>query len=223
MNTHFAFEITEDGSHTLFVPSLNEHYHSTHGAVQESQHVYIGAGLNACAKERINVLEIGFGTGLNAFLTMLEAEKTGRNTVYTSLELFPIAPSDAAKLNYADLVAPLQKENFYKLHAAPWETEVAITRRFSLRKHVTDFSNPANFRPANKFDVIFFDAFAPEKQPEMWTQEIFDAIYALCASDAVLTTYCAKGSVRRMLQSAGFTLERLAGPPGKREVLRGIK
>ncbi len=217
------FKTTEDGSHTFFVPELDEHYHSTHGAIQESRHVFIDAGLRQCAKKEINVLEIGFGTGLNAFLTMLEAENLSRKIDFTSLELYPIPMSDTAKLNYAELIDYTKKDAFDKLHQVEWGKWHQISLYFSLLKKQTDFSQPLGFHPENGFDVVFFDAFAPEKQPEMWSQAIFDKIYSLCNPDAVLTTYCAKGVVRRMLQTAGFAVERLPGPPGKREMLRAVK
>lgn len=220
---NIKFEITEDGSHTFFVPERNEHYHSTHGAIQESMHVYIDAGLRHCVKNEVKVLEIGFGTGLNAFLTLLEAEKNNRKIDFTSLELYPVSIIDAEKLNYAGLIDPAQKEVFNEFHKAGWEKWNQVTPYFSLLKMQLDFSDPSNFYPENKFDVVFFDAFAPEKQPEMWTQAIFDKIYSVSSENAILTTYCAKGSVRRILQAAGFFVERLPGPPGKREMLRAVK
>lgn len=216
-------EITEDGSHTLYVPGIDEHYHSTHGAVAESVHVYVDAGLRQCVKPEIKVLEIGFGTGLNAFLSMLEAEKTSKKIDYTSLELYPIPIPVIEKLNYAKLIAPDRKDVFRMLHSSAWGQWKQISIYFSLLKLQIDFSKPSSFCPENKFDVVFFDAFAPEKQPEMWTQEIFDAIYSFCAPEAILTTYCAKGAVRRMMQTAGFSVERLPGPRGKREILRARK
>ncbi len=220
---NIKFEITEDGSHTLFVPELNEHYHSTHGAIQESMHVFIDAGLRHCVKSEIKVLEIGFGTGLNAFLTLLEAERTGRKIDYTTLEFYPLLIIDAEKLNYAELTDSTKKDVFRELHKVEWGKWSQLTLYFSLLKMKFDFSKPSDFDTENKFDVIFFDAFAPEKQPEMWVQEIFDKIYSISSENAILTTYCAKGSVRRMLQTAGFVVERLPGPPGKREILRAQK
>ncbi len=214
-------KITADGSHTFFVPELDEHYHSVNGAIQESMHVFIDAGLKQCEKTEVNVLEIGFGTGLNAFLSLLEAEKMNWKIDFTSLELYPISASEAKKLNYAELIDPFQKENFRKLHSAEWDKWEQITIYFSLQKLCLDFSDPQNFQPESKFDIIFFDAFAPDKQPEMWAQPIFDSLYSFCNADAILTTYCAKGSVRRMLTTAGFKVERLLGPKGKREMLRG--
>lgn len=220
---NIEFEITEDGSHTLFVPELNEHYHSTHGAIQESMHVFIDAGLRHCVKSEIKVLEIGFGTGLNAFLTLLEAERTGRKIDYTTLEFYPLSIIDAEKLNYVELTDSTKKDVFRELHKVEWGKWSQLTLYFSLLKMKFDFSKPSDFDTENKFDVIFFDAFAPEKQPEMWVQEIFDKIYSISSENAILTTYCAKGSVRRMLQTAGFVVERLPGPPGKREILRARK
>lgn len=220
---NIKFEITEDGSHTLFVPELNEHYHSTHGAIQESMHVFIDAGLRHCVKSEIKVLEIGFGTGLNAFLTLLEAERTGRKIDYTTLEFYPLSIIDAEKLNYVELTDSTKKDVFRELHKVEWGKWSQLTLYFSLLKMKFDFSKPSDFDTENKFDVIFFDAFAPEKQPEMWVQEIFDKIYSISSENAILTTYCAKGSVRRMLQTAGFVVERLPGPPGKREILRARK
>lgn len=231
---------TDDGSHTLFVPELNEHYHSTNGAIQESNHVFIEAGfrhyLNQSGSDHqqhpqteINILEIGFGTGLNAFLTLLEAKKRSIKVFYHSVELYPITIEEAQKLNYSELVKKPEHElssrvpddSFLKLHSSPWKKAVEITPSFTLLKQKYDFSKPEEFKSNRLFNLIYFDAFAPEKQPDMWIQEIFSKIYSLCDINAVFTTYCAKGVVRRMLQTAGFKMERLPGPPGKREILRG--
>ncbi|WP_418893672.1 tRNA (5-methylaminomethyl-2-thiouridine)(34)-methyltransferase MnmD [Limibacterium fermenti] len=217
----FDFEITEDGSHTLYVPALDEHYHSTHGALQEARHVYIDAALHRCQKPHVRILEVGFGTGLNAFLTLLETEKRQQTAHYTSLELYPLSLQDARKLNFASLIAPDRNDHFLQLHALPWDRAQAITPAFVLEKRQWDFSKPDSFCFDGLFDVVYFDAFAPDKQPGVWTQALFDKIYEACAGGAVITTYCAKGSVRRMLQAAGFAVERLPGPPGKREMLRG--
>lgn len=216
-------EITEDGSHTLYVPELDEHYHSTHGAIQESKWVYIDAGLKQCAKSAVNILEIGFGTGLNAFLSLIEAENQSISIHYTSLERYPLTMADVEKLNYVAQINPSMKDFFLKLHQSPWNESYAISPHFVLEKRQSDASNPMNFPSDRLFDVVFFDAFAPEKQPEMWTPKIFAKIYNLCNNNAIFSTYCAKGNVRRTLQSVGFTIERLPGPPGKREILRGKK
>lgn len=218
MDTEFF--VTEDGSHTLFVPEIDECYHSSHGAVQESMHIFIKTGLKQCAKQEINILEIGFGTGLNAFLTMLEAEKTQKMIHYTTLELFPVETEKACRLNYPELVSPENKSAFEQLHTSSWNERIQITQHFELLKIETDFTS-YNFQ--DTFDVIFFDAFSPEKQPEMWTEKQFIKLYQSSNNDAVLTTYCAKGAVRRAMQQAGFRVERLPGPPGKREMLRASK
>ncbi len=216
-------EITEDGSHTVYVPELDEHYHSTHGAIQESLHVYLEAGLHHCNKPEIHLLEIGFGTGLNALLTLLDTEKSKKTVKYTTLERYPVSFAEAEMFNYSQLLDPSQKETFMHLHSSPWEEWVGITPSFHLRKLQMDAGSLDGFQPETLFDVVYYDAFAPEKQSGMWTQEIFNRLYALSNQGAVLTTYCAKGAVRRMLQSAGYQVQRLPGPPGKREILRAIK
>lgn len=216
-------KITEDGSHTLYVPALNEHYHSTHGAIQESLHVYLQAGMHHCKKREINLLEVGFGTGLNAFLTLLDTEKSNKKVNYISVEQYPISIDDARKLNFATLADPSTEEKFLQLHSSPWEKWTDITTNFRLKKVEGDGRKTDIFVPDAPYDLIYYDAFAPEKQPDMWTAEIFNQLYTLSNQGGILTTYCAKGSVRRMLQSAGFYVERLPGPPGKREILRAIK
>ena len=230
-----VLKTTGDGSHTFFVPELDEHYHSTNGAIQEANHVFIKAGLRHISKsldipqsqdiQEIWILEIGFGTGLNAMLTLLEAEKCSVKVFYHSLELYPIPPEKAAKLNYCGQLG-LQRNNrerFMQLHTLPWERHLIISPNFTLYKQKVDFSKPSDFKTPSLFNLIYFDAFAPEKQPNMWTEEIFNRLYLLCRDEATLTTYCAKGAVRRMLQAAGFVVERLPGPPGKREMLRAQK
>ena len=217
---HSELLITSDGSHTLFVPEIDECYHSSHGAIQESRHIFIEAGLKQCVKPEINVLEIGFGTGLNAFLTMIEAERSGKQIQYVSLEKYPVETEKALRLNYPEELSPEKRSFFELMHISAWNEKIQITPFFSLEKIKTDFTQ---YTPEHKFDVIFFDAFSPEKQPEMWTQERFELIYKHCNHGAMLTTYCAKGVVRRSMKAAGFTVERLAGPPGKREILRGIR
>lgn len=216
-----TLEPTADGSNTLFVPELNEHYHSVKGALTESQHIFIQMGLNHSQAESLRVLEIGFGTGLNAFLTLLEAEKQQREVSFTSIERYPLAEDIVRQLGYPEIIAPEASKKFYALHAAPWNQPVRLSPWFTLHKIEGDFTH---FDFQSHYDVIYFDAFAPEKQPEMWSQPLFDSLYRQTAPGGILTTYCAKGVVRRMLQTAGFTVERLPGPPGgKREILRASK
>lgn len=229
-----VIEKTDDGSATLFVPELNEHYHSTKGARTESQHIFINMGLKASAALSPRILEIGFGTGLNAWLTLEEAERSGRNIHYTGLELYPLEWQMIEQLEYIghdEQLAvggnPLSAiDLFRQLHTSPWEEDVPLTPHFTLQKVQTDANRylAEGSRTLQGSDVIYFDAFAPEKQPEMWSQELFDRLYVLLNPGGILTTYCAKGVIRRMLQAAGFIVERLAGPPGgKREILRARK
>lgn len=216
-------EISGDGSHTLYVPELDEHYHSTKGAIREAMHVFIEAGLKKCPKNEIHLLEIGFGTALNAFLTLIDTEKSGKKVNYTAIEKFPLDIDEVSKLNYTDMIAPDREETFRQLHTLPWDEWMDVSPGFRLNKMLRDVTQLDEFQPHTQFDVIYFDAFGPAKQPEMWTQEIFQRIYTLSNDGAILTTYCAKGAVRRMLVSIGYHVERLPGPPGKREMLRAIK
>lgn len=216
---------TADGSHTLYVPEIDESYHSTNGAMQESMHIFINAALRQHPQPHLSVFEIGFGTGLNAYLSLLEAEKTGRRISYTAIEKFPIAMDVAVSLNYEQHVSRYgympEKGIFKQLHGAAWDVKTDITPHFALRKIQADL---LTFQMGeNAFDIIYFDAFSPAKQPEMWSETIFNRIFAACKPNAILTTYCAKGAVRRALQQAGFQVERLQGPAGKREILRAVK
>lgn len=217
---NYELILTEDGSNSLYVPEIDECYHSSHGAIQESRHIFIEAGLKQCVKSEVKVLEVGFGTGLNAFLAMVEAERSGRHIQYTSLEKYPVEVEKALQLNYPEELSPEKRSCFELMHTSPWNEEIQVTPFFTLKKIETDFTGCTL---ADKFDIVFFDAFSPEKQPEMWTQERFDMIFEHCNAGAVLTTYCAKGVVRRAMQAAGFQVERLPGPPGKREILRSRK
>ena len=212
-------KITTDGSNTLFCPELNEHYHSVNGAIQESMHVFIRNGLNFVDKIELNVLEIGFGTGLNALLTAVNGK--AKTICYTAIELYPLMPELAYALNYPEQIKEEDVfDLFSKLHAAPWEKKYAITSNFTLLKRKADFTT---FIFSDSYDLIYFDAFAPDKQPEMWNQYLFDRLYSVTAKGGVLTTYCAKGIVRRGLQQSGYVVNRLPGPPGKREMLQAIK
>ncbi|MTK54385.1 tRNA (5-methylaminomethyl-2-thiouridine)(34)-methyltransferase MnmD [Paludibacter sp.] len=213
------FQLTEDGSHTLYLPEMDEHYHSVHGAVQESRHVFISAGFEACRSQSPRIFEVGFGTGLNALLTAVEAEKSQRRVAYTSVELYPLSLDQAGKLNYG---AMLDADSlFAALHDASWNEWSSITPWFDLKKVEADFS--VMQLPENEYDLIYFDAFAPNKQEDLWQPEIFDRLFHSLKSGGVFVTYCAKGIVRRMLQASGFLVERLPGPPGKHEMLRGRK
>ena len=212
--------LTEDGSHTLRVVEIDECYHSTHGAIQESTHIFIDAGLKEFTPvDEIRVLEIGFGTGLNAFLTLLDAEKNKKNIHYTTIELYPLPADEVLLLNYPETLSE-DRGLFEEIHRSPWGGDTEITSFFTLHKIKADF---VGYKLQGLYDVIYFDAFSPEKQPEMWMEDGFCKIYEHSGDRAVITTYCAKGVVRRAMQSAGFVMERLPGPPGKREILRGRK
>jgi tRNA U34 5-methylaminomethyl-2-thiouridine-forming methyltransferase MnmC len=213
-------KLTEDGSHTIFIPELNEHYHSTHGAIQEAIHVYINAGLNYSDKNPISILEIGFGTGLNAYLTLVEAENNNRSIIYHSLERYPIDEEQLNVLNYPDLIDFEERDLFKKLHEVNWNQSCSISNNFSLKKISGDLKE-VDFE--NKYDLIFFDAFAPDIQPKLWTETIFKKLYDCTNSNAILVTYCSKGIVKRALRSSGFEVKRLTGPPGKHHILRASK
>jgi len=212
--------LTEDGSHTLFVPEIDECYHSSYGAIQESKHIFIDRGLKFCSNIQLNVLEIGFGTGLNAFLTLNEVVSSGQIINYTALEKYPVEHTLANQLNYAGLISPEHTAIFEKIHSSAWNEAIQLLPNYSLLKVETDFTT---FDFSETYDVIYFDAFSPEKQAEMWTSNQFEKLYKCCNFGAVLITYCAKGIVRRAMQEAGFKVERLDGPLGKRHVLRGLK
>lgn len=232
---------TGDGSHTLFVPELNEHYHSTYGAIQESKHIFIEAGLrwmiddlrnsittssdiNDPSSEHpvINLLEIGFGTGLNALLTLIEAQKTGIPIHYTSIEANPLGESIWRKMNYPELLCSSNNSLlFEKLHLTAWNKVVKISPLFSLHKI---HKNLENFHPVEKqTDLVYFDAFNPEVQPFLWTEQIFRNLFCCMVSGGILVTYSVKGIVTRALKAAGFIVEQLPGPPGKRQMLRAKK
>ncbi|MDD6211457.1 MAG: tRNA (5-methylaminomethyl-2-thiouridine)(34)-methyltransferase MnmD [Bacteroidales bacterium] len=215
----FCIQITADGSHTIFIPGLNEHYHSVNGAIQESMHIFIKNGLFQIQKPKIRILEIGFGTGLNALLTLLNA--TDKKIHYTALELYPLLPEMALELNYPQRLEDKRAPEFFReLHSLPWEKENFVTSFFTLMKRKTDFTS---FVFSDTYDLIYFDAFAPEKQSEMWSQLLFDRLFSVTEPNGILSTYCAKGVVRRMLQQSGYLVKRLPGPPGKREILQALK
>jgi tRNA U34 5-methylaminomethyl-2-thiouridine-forming methyltransferase MnmC len=215
---------TNDGSNTLFVPELNEHYHSIHGALQESQHVFIKHGLlpKLATKPDLRILEVGFGTGLNAILTLQTLLAQKATVFYDTLEKFPLPLPIIKELHFEQFILnPELLAYFYRLHAAPWEEPVNITPNFTIRKLQTDLAT-LEF-PAAAYDLIYFDAFAPEKQPQLWTDEIFTRLAAALKPGGVLVSYCAKGSFKRSLKAAGLKVEALPGPPGKREMTCGRK
>lgn len=213
------FIVTGDNSPSLFNPELNETYHSRHGARQESQHVYIKSGLNELTHlSKIRVFEMGFGTGLNILLANNFANLHGIHIEVTSIELFPLPLSITKQLSFSE--SQQEQEVFESLHCADWEKKANIDKHLTLVKRKMSLEEVC-FTAA--FDIVFFDAFGPDKQPHLWTPEVFEKLFQLLDEDGLLVTYSAKGQVRRDMQSVGFTVERIQGPPGKREMLRARK
>lgn len=219
--------ITGDGSSTIHLPDWDEQYHSKHGAIQEAYHVFVKHGLHHYKKthsdftEPISILEIGFGTGLNAFITLLEAEKLTANINYVGVEAYPVGMNEINQLNFPSQLQVNDKESLFKLmHATEWEISNQISTYFELTKQKKFF---AEIQDCNTYNLIYFDAFGARVQPELWTETIFQKMYEALKVEGVLVTYAAKGSVRRAMQEVGFKVEKLPGPPGKREMLRATK
>lgn len=239
--------ITADGSSTIQIEDWNEQYHSVHGAIQEANHVYIEHGFlfyvesnlkfnapsfeinedtsqtkrqaSATNNPGINILEIGFGTGLNALLTYLKSQELNLNITYTGVEAFPISSDELALLNYNEELQIIDSV-FQKMHEVPWQEKYQISEHFILEKQQRTFETISD---ENKYNVIYYDAFGPRVQPELWTEDILAKMFKALKPKGVLTTYSAKGSVKRALESVGFEVGRLQGPPGKRHMLRGVK
>ena len=225
MKSARIIQLTEDGSHTIAVPELNITYHSKHGAIQESMHVFIKDGLqfllNLPGKsETINIFEVGFGTGLNAWLSLNEAIKHNQKIFYQTIEPYPLLIDEAEKLNYPSIFNIDLKKYFLQLHACEWNKEILIHPLFLFEKISISLQN---FKTNEKFHLIYFDAFDPGVQPDLWTENIFRKMYDMLYTNGILVTYCSKGVARRAMQVAGFSVEKLIGPPGKREIVRAIK
>ena len=217
-------QVTSDGSHTLFNPHVNECYHSTHGALQESLHVFIKSGLEHIASQArvVRILEIGLGTGLNALLTVQAAHDKNLRIEYTAVEAFPLEAEIINALNYPEVIGnPLAAKWFEYVHAVPWGSIQAITPFFKLTK-INGRLQDTHLEPKS-FDLVYFDAFAPQKQPDMWLPEVLVKVAGAMVDGACLVTYCAKGQVKRDLRAAGLIVEALPGPPGKREMIRASK
>ena len=213
--------ITSDGSKTIRLPEINENYHSGHGALQEAMHVFIESGLRLCElnKSNLNVLEVGFGTGLNTLLTTVHAQV---KIHYTGLEAFPVEEKEWKQMGFSELNGLEGTDQLFReIHLVDWGKDVEISTDFTLHKLKNKFIE-AKFKD-EAFDLIYFDAFGPRVQPEMWKKTVFEKLYKSLACDGVLVTYCAKGQVRRDMLSVGFTVEKIPGPPGKREMLRATK
>ncbi|MCF6297798.1 MAG: tRNA (5-methylaminomethyl-2-thiouridine)(34)-methyltransferase MnmD [Flavobacteriaceae bacterium] len=212
--------ITADGSSSVYIPQWEEHYHSKHGAIQEAYHVFIKYGLDLFDNtSKINILEIGFGTGLNCLITFLEAKKRNLKINYDGVEAYPLKAEEILQLNYAQQLN-IKSKTFEKIHAVTWNEKENIDSDFLLNKRKQFFND---IDDKNAFNLIYFDAFGARVQPELWTEIIFKKMYDSLKSNGVLVTYSAKGSVRRAMQAVGFLVEKLPGPPEKREMLRGVK
>ncbi|MBX9779518.1 MAG: tRNA (5-methylaminomethyl-2-thiouridine)(34)-methyltransferase MnmD [Chitinophagaceae bacterium] len=240
-------QVTADGSNTLSIPVMEVSYHSKHGAIQESMHIFIHAGLyddRIKNLPQINILEIGFGTGLNTVLTAIEANKIQKQITFTSIEAFPLSKEEWSQLNYGAILN--QQPLFDAIHEAKWNQKVKINANFQLHKinkKVEEIINslihdelshrrwrfektchPVRLGGVEgAYNLIYFDAFAPAAQPELWSAEIFSYLYSLLTHNGILVTYCSKGVVRRAMESVGFTIEKIPGPPGKREMVRALK
>lgn len=216
--------ITEDGSSSLRRKDLGEGYHSSHGAIAESMHIFINSALNYYKdlnpnQNRINILEIGFGTGLNALLSLSYCQENNIEIYYQSVEKYPLSYDIISKLNYGILVS--NQEDFLKLHNTYWQKEEKIGENFILEKiegNGEDLDYKEDF-----FDIIYFDAFAPQFEENLWRERMFAKLYTSLKQGGILSTYCCKGDVKRALKSSGFKIEKLPGPKGKREILRAIK
>lgn len=213
---------TEDGSNSIQSAKFEATYHSIHGAIQETQTVFIDAALNykAETQKELTILEIGLGTGLNAFMTYLEAKKSDLHIHYTGIEAYPIALEVAQQLNYVELLqVPEEQAQFLKLHALPNEW-AELAPSFHFYKQIGRFED---LKAQEQFDIIYYDAFAPSVQPELWEIELLEKIYQALKPNGVLTTYCAKGVFKRNLKQVGFKVEGIPGPIGKREMTRALK
>lgn len=210
--------ITSDGSTTIHLPDWNEQYHSKNGSINETYHVFIKSGLQEVVADKISLLEIGFGTGLNSFITYLEHQK---KIDYVGVEAYPVTLEEVDKMNFISVLdVEKEKQIFKKMHNVSWEEKHQITEDFSLLKRKQFFED---IDDENAFHLIYFDAFGARVQPQLWTVAIFEKMFKALKKNGILVTYSAKGSVRRAMQEVGFKVERLPGPPGKREMLRAIK
>jgi len=211
---------TADGSHTIYVPELDEHYHSVHGAVQESEHIFLKNGFDFCKADPINIFEVGFGTGLNALLTAGRSMNGKRKVFYTAIEKYPVDDALVQMLNHQQFAGAEGKRLSLLIGTAIWGKMKNICDNFSITKLETDLVSD---NISGNYDLIYFDAFGPDKQPEMWTEAIFEKISAITVAGGILVTYSAKGQVRRNLKASGFEVELIPGPPGKRHITRAIK
>ena len=212
---------THDGSTTIHIKEWDECYHSKFGAIQEAQHVFIKNGLSLFNDQTVSILEIGFGTGLNAFITFLESKKIGLTVDYVGIDAYPISHQEVKQMNYvSELKAESDEAIFEKMHCCDWEEKICLTTDFDLTKRKQFFHE---IKHIDKFDLIYFDAFGYRVQPELWTLEIFKIMYKALKQKGVLVTYAARSIIKKNMLEAGFAVEKLQGPPGKREMFRATK
>ena len=210
---------TRDGSYTLYRPDLDEHYHSIYGAVQESQYIYINNGLQLISKPVIRIFDLGFGTGLNAILSLIDSDKSGKALIYDSIEKYPLNTGYIRKLNYTDFLPENYHDIFYKIHDYQWNVS-EIAGSMKLTKISGDIRD---YVFTGKYDLIYFDAFSPEKEPDLWSADIFRKIFHALDQGGLLVTYSVKGKIRRILADIGFTIQKIQGPPGKKQILKASK
>ena len=221
--------VTKDGSHTVSIPGLNVTYHSHHGAIQESMHVYINAGLAPVITQHqpvIRMLEVGLGTGLNALLSLAEAENARQPIHYTAIELFPLHMQEVEQLNFCTKLNRSDLQPVFKnIHACEWEKDIVLSKHFTLKKIAIDLHhfNSMDDPDPGPYHLVYYDAFAPTAQPELWTKEIFHKLKNLMTTGGLLVTYCSKSIVRSAMRAAGFKVEKVPGPRGKREMVKAFK
>ena len=210
---------TEDQSHTLFLPEIDEYYHSRFGAIEEALHIFIRSGYEKTDNNPLHIFEVGFGTGLNALLTFMRATRDNRKVFYSAIELYPLGPAVYTRLNYPQILHA-DPDVFLSMHELSWEKEHQLTENFLIRKIHADF---LSYHFTRRYNLVYFDAFGPDKQPAMWAKSRLEAVFAALFPGGIFITYSAKGSLRRALEKTGFRVNRLPGPPGKREIIQAIK
>lgn len=212
---------TGDGSVTIYLPEMQENYHSKFGAIQEANHVFIQNGLALTQGRPISILEIGFGTGLNAFITYLESLKTNQQINYTGVEAYPVTPEEVVQLNYPiQLEAANEQTTFDRMHNEDWEQKITLGTTFTLEKRKQFFQD---IDDVDTYDLIYFDAFGYPYQPDLWSVEIFNKMFSALKKDGILVTYACRTVIKKAMIEAGFSTEKIPGPPGKREMLRAYK
>lgn len=211
--------LTKDGSHSYYSSEFGEAYHSIYGAIQESRHIFIESGLKLIDKKTIRIFEMGFGSGLNCLLSWAHAQSENQFIKYDSIELYPIDLDEASEFNYPELLG-IPREEFENLHSCPWGERIDLGPNFRIFKIRGDMKS---FAPEGPYDLIYFDAFSPDAQADLWKTEIFNKLYKALVPGGILTSYCARGDFKRALREVGFEVERIPGPPGKRHILRAIK